>query len=81
MTRPTHAWAAASGFYKGATKREALDTCSARIHSKLGLTEAGLENPSEVRNHPMTRWFYQELQNSEQQHWESYLLKRIASKG
>ena len=26
MTRPTHAWAALSGFYKGATKREALDT-------------------------------------------------------
>ena len=26
MAKPTHAWAAASGFYKGATKREALDT-------------------------------------------------------
>ena len=36
MTRPTHAWAAASGFYKGATKREALDTCSAKIQSKHG---------------------------------------------
>ena len=81
MTRPTHAWAVASGFYKGATKREALDTCSARIHSKLGLAEEGLEDPREMRNHPMTRWLYQELQNSEQKQWESYLLNRIASKG
>ena len=43
MTRPTHALAAASGFYKGATRREALDTCSAKIKSKLGLTEGGPE--------------------------------------
>ena len=81
MTRPTHAWAAASGFYKGATRREALDTCSAKIQSKLGPKGGGLGNPCEIRNQPMTRWFYQELQNSEQQHWESYLLNRIASKG
>ena len=81
MTRPTHAWAAACGFYKGATKREALDTCSAKIQSKLGLTGGGIGNPSEIRHQPITRWLYQTLQNSEQQQWESYLLNRIASKG
>ena len=81
MTRPTHAWAAACGFYKGATKREALDTCSAKIQSKLGLTGGGIGNPSEIRHQPITRWLYQTLQTSEQQQWESYLLNRIASKG
>ena len=62
MARPTHASAAASGFYKGATRREALDTCSAKIQSKLGLKGGGLGNPSEIRNQPVTRWLYQELQ-------------------
>ena len=81
MTRPTHALAAASGFYKGATRREALDTCSAKIQSKLGLTGGGLGKTSEIRHQPITRWLYKTLQTSEQQQWESYLLNRIASKG
>ena len=76
----TQAWAAASGLYKGATRREALDTCGAKIQSELGLKGGGLGNPNELRNQPMSRWFDRELQNSEQQHWESYLLNRIASK-
>ena len=57
MTKRTHAWAAASGFYRGVTRREALNTCSAKIQSKLGLKGGGLGNPCEIRNQSMSRWF------------------------
>ena len=49
MTRLTHAWVAASGFYRGATRRETLETCSAKIQSKL---EEGLETHAKSETSP-----------------------------